>query len=102
MEEAVRKIVEHAFADTLSHKMTNSTIDLIANATFLRYMQDVEFGFDMPGVVARLQDLESDLEFVAPCQNEVQAYAAKGVPVFTYSFDYVPKGQIVEEDRRYI
>jgi hypothetical protein len=55
VEESVRKIVENAFANTLTHRMTNSTIDLVANATFLRYMQDVEFGFDMPGVVTRLQ-----------------------------------------------
>ena len=55
MEESVRKIVENAFGNTLTHRMTNSTIDLVANATFLRYMQDVEFGFDMPGVVTRLQ-----------------------------------------------
>jgi hypothetical protein len=57
VEEAVRKIVENAFANTLPHRMSNSTVDLVANATFLRYMQDVEFGYDMPGVVARLQDL---------------------------------------------
>jgi hypothetical protein len=101
VEDAVRKIVEHAFANTLTHRMTNSTMDLVANATFLRYMRDVEFDYDMPAVVARLQDLESDVEFVAPCQLEVDAYATNGIPVYAYSFDYTPKGEIVEEDKRY-
>nr|CAD2170005.1 unnamed protein product [Meloidogyne enterolobii] len=55
----------------------------------------------MPAVVARLQDLESDVEFVAPCQSEVEAYALNGVPVFAYSFDYVPKGSVIEDDRRF-
>jgi hypothetical protein len=45
--------------------------------------------------------LESDVEFVAPCQSEVQAYAANGIPIFTYSFDFMPRGEIVEEDRRF-
>ncbi|CAK5091217.1 unnamed protein product [Meloidogyne enterolobii] len=39
VEESVRKIVENAFAETLSHRISNSTIDLISNATFLRYIQ---------------------------------------------------------------
>uniref|UniRef100_A0A183CF31 COesterase domain-containing protein n=1 Tax=Globodera pallida TaxID=36090 RepID=A0A183CF31_GLOPA len=101
VEGAVRRIVENAFANTLTSRMTNSTVDLVANATFLRYMQDVEFAYDMPGVVARLQDLESDVEFVAPCQAEVDTYMANGVPVFVYSFDFVPRGDVVEEDRRF-
>ncbi|KAL3122269.1 hypothetical protein niasHT_000100 [Heterodera trifolii] len=101
VESAVRRIVENGFANTLSARMTNSTVDLVANATFLRYMQDVDFAYDMPGVVARLQDLESDVEFVAPCQAEVNAYVASGVPAFVYSFDFVPRGDVVEEDRRF-
>uniref|UniRef100_A0A915LGN7 Carboxylesterase type B domain-containing protein n=1 Tax=Meloidogyne javanica TaxID=6303 RepID=A0A915LGN7_MELJA len=63
--------------------------------------QDLDIDYEMPAVVARLQDLESDVEFVAPCQSEVEAYALNGVPVFAYSFDYVPKGSVIEDDRRF-
>lgn len=44
--------------------------------------------------------MEADIEFVAPCQREIDAYAANGVNVFAYSFDYFPKGGIVEEEKR--
>ena len=61
-------------------------------------MQDADFSlFD---VVLRLQDLESDLEFVAPCQTELEAYAANGLDAFVYSFDYVPQN-LIEEEKRY-
>ncbi|KAF7639695.1 COesterase domain-containing protein [Meloidogyne graminicola] len=101
VEESVRKIIENAFAETLSHRISNSTIDLISNATFLRYIQDLEINYEMPTVVGRLQDLESDVEFVSPCQNEIDAYVMNGIPVFAYSFDYIPKGSIIEDDRRF-
>ena len=81
--------------------MSNATVDLITNATLLRYMNDVEFAYDLPDVVVRLQDLEADIEFVSPCQVEIEAYAAAGVDVFVYSFDHVPRGVLVEEERRY-
>lgn len=41
------------------------------------------------------------MEFIAPCQREIDAYAANGVAVFAYSFDYMPKGVIIEEEKRY-
>lgn len=41
--------------------------------------------------------MEADIEFVAPCQKEINAYVANGVPVFAYSFDYVPQSPIYEE-----
>ncbi|KAI6244222.1 Hydrolase [Aphelenchoides fujianensis] len=101
VEGAVRKLIETSYAARLPYKITNATINLIANATFLRYMQDVDFFYDMPGVVSRLQDLESDIEFVSPCQTEVEMYAANGLDTFVYSFDYMPKGTLVEEEKRY-
>ncbi|KAI6210836.1 Hydrolase [Aphelenchoides besseyi] len=101
VEGAVRKLIETSYSARLSHKITNATINLISNATFLRYMQDVDFYFDMPGVVSRLQELESDIEFVSPCQTEVENYAANGLDTFVYSFDYMPKGSLIEEEKRY-
>ncbi|CAD5228856.1 unnamed protein product [Bursaphelenchus okinawaensis] len=100
-EEAVKKLVYNSYASRLPAKVPNATLNLISNATFLRYMQDVDFNFDMPGVVARLQDLEADIEFVAPCQSEVDGYVKNGLDVFAYSFDYIPKGNIVEVDKRF-
>uniref|UniRef100_A0A915E1J9 Carboxylesterase type B domain-containing protein n=1 Tax=Ditylenchus dipsaci TaxID=166011 RepID=A0A915E1J9_9BILA len=102
VEESVRKIIESAYVARLPGKVSNATVDLISNATFLRYMNDVDFHFDMPGVVIRLQDLEADIEFVAPCQAEVEAYARAGQSnVFVYSFDYIPRGSLIEEDKRF-
>lgn len=45
--------------------------------------------------------MESDVEFVSPCQSEINAYTEKGVDVFAYTFDYLPKGKIIEEEKRY-
>jgi hypothetical protein len=42
VEQAVRKLIVNSYAARLSHKITNATINLISNATFLRYMQDVD------------------------------------------------------------
>ena len=53
----MRKIIDNAYVSRLPNRVSNSTINLISNATFLRYMQDVDFHFDMPGVVTRLQDV---------------------------------------------
>uniref|UniRef100_A0A914BVG4 Carboxylesterase type B domain-containing protein n=1 Tax=Acrobeloides nanus TaxID=290746 RepID=A0A914BVG4_9BILA len=100
-EESVRKIVESAYVQGLPMKLPNSTIDLISNATYMRYMNDIDFSYEMPEVVYRLQSLESDVEFVAPCQREINAYVERGVDVFAYTFDYMPKGTIIEEEKRY-
>ncbi|KAI1724105.1 carboxylesterase family domain-containing protein [Ditylenchus destructor] len=103
VEEAVRKVIESAYIARLPIKVSNSTIDLISNATFLRYMEDVDFKvYDMPGVVTRLQDLEADIEFISPCQAEVDAYVRAGQSnLFVYSFDYFPRGTLVEEEKRF-
>ena len=57
VEESVRKVIESAFIARLPTKVTNNTIDLISNATFLRYMEDVDFSYSMPEVVKRLQNV---------------------------------------------
>lgn len=49
VEQAVRKLIESSFVARLPYKVSNATINLISNATFLRYMEDVDFNFDMPG-----------------------------------------------------
>lgn len=54
---SVRKVVEGTFVASLPMKLSNSTIDLIANATFQRYMSDIDFTNEMPEVVYRLQNV---------------------------------------------
>lgn len=56
-EESVRKIVESAYVQGLPMKLSNSTIDLISNATYMRYMNDIDFSYEMPEVVYRLQNV---------------------------------------------
>uniref|UniRef100_A0A914Y6W7 Carboxylesterase type B domain-containing protein n=1 Tax=Panagrolaimus superbus TaxID=310955 RepID=A0A914Y6W7_9BILA len=97
-EESVRKIIENAFLARLPYKVGNATIELISNATFLRYLEDIHINYEMPEVVKKLQNLEADIEFVSPCQKEIEAYVLNGVDVFVYSFDYMPRGPLIEEE----
>lgn len=57
VEESIRKVVDSAYIQSLPVKLTNSTVDLIANASYQRYMNDVNFIFEMPEVVYRLQNV---------------------------------------------
>lgn len=41
--------------------------------------------------------MEADIEFVAPAQVEIDSYAANGLPVYVYSFNYLPESHIYEE-----
>ncbi|TKR80858.1 hypothetical protein L596_014850 [Steinernema carpocapsae] len=99
--DSVRRIIENVFMARLPHRVSNSTIDLISNVTVLRYIDDTKSDLRMPSVVTKLQNLEADIEFVSPCQKEVDAYAENDVDVFLYSFDYVPQGTVVEEEFRW-
>ena len=56
-EESVRKIIENAFLARLPHKVGNATIELISNATFLRYLEDIHVNYEMPEVVKKLQNV---------------------------------------------
>lgn len=56
-EESVRKIVESAYVQGLPMKLSSSNIDLISNATYMRYMNDIDFNYEMPEVVYRLQNV---------------------------------------------
>ena len=49
-------------------------------------------------VILNKFQLEADIEFVSPCQKEIEAYVANDVDVFAYSFDYMPRGPLVEEE----
>ena len=40
--------------------------------------------------------MESDIEFVAPAQKEIDAYVQNGLPVYAYSFDYAPEFTVHE------
>jgi hypothetical protein len=42
----------------------NATLELITNATMLRYMTDVDFRGELPDVITRLQDLEAASGFL--------------------------------------
>uniref|UniRef100_A0A7E4V895 COesterase domain-containing protein n=1 Tax=Panagrellus redivivus TaxID=6233 RepID=A0A7E4V895_PANRE len=100
-EDSVRKIIENAYVARLPYKVQNATIDLIANTTYLRYIDDVNINYEMPEIVQRLQNLEADIEFVSPCQREIEAYVANDIDVFAYSFDYMPRGPLIEEEHWY-
>lgn len=42
--------------------------------------------------------MEADIEFVAPMQAEIDAYASNNVDVYAYVFDYVPQQPVHEEE----
>lgn len=44
--------------------------------------------------------MEADIEFVAPSHREISAYQSKGIPVYAYSFDYLPESPIYEEEKK--
>ncbi|CAI5454495.1 unnamed protein product [Caenorhabditis angaria] len=103
VSEQIYRIIDNNFHETTSEKMSNSTVQLLANATLIRYtpyLSEPSKGFNANQVVGALQKIESDIEFVAPCQREIEAYAERGVKVFAYSFDYVPMDTIYETERK--
>ncbi|CAI4233294.1 unnamed protein product [Auanema sp. JU1783] len=100
--ESVFRIVEGSFHCTSSQKLTNATLHLIANASFVRYIDDPTNTFATSRVVSALQEMEADIEFVAPCQREVDGYAENNVTVYAYSFDYIPESPIYEEEKKVV
>lgn len=40
--------------------------------------------------------MESDIDFVAPAQKEIEAYVSNGLPVHAFSFDYVSETPMFE------
>uniref|UniRef100_A0AC35TNQ4 COesterase domain-containing protein n=1 Tax=Rhabditophanes sp. KR3021 TaxID=114890 RepID=A0AC35TNQ4_9BILA len=101
VEDRVRKTIDETYKLGLTHKLHNSTLYLLANTTMFKYMDGIDFNYTTDNIVKKLQDIESDIDFVAPCQAEIDGYANKGVDVFAYSFDYMPDGDIYEEDFKY-
>uniref|UniRef100_A0A914ZDY6 Carboxylesterase type B domain-containing protein n=1 Tax=Parascaris univalens TaxID=6257 RepID=A0A914ZDY6_PARUN len=98
--KSVRKIINEQYHMGSAHRLHDSTLELIANATFLRYIDSPTDDWRMPRIVSRLQDLEADIEFVAPAQREIDAYVENGLTVYAYSFDYMPRSPIYEEERK--
>lgn len=98
--ESVFRIVEGSFHDTSPVKLSNSTLHLVANASFVRYIDDPSNTYETSRVVSALQTMEADIEFVAPCQREIDAYVQNNVTVYAYSFDYIPKSPIFEEEKK--
>ncbi|KAK6030425.1 Carboxylesterase [Ostertagia ostertagi] len=98
--ESVFRIVEGSFHDTSPVKLNNATLHLVANASFVRYIDDPSNTFETSRVISALQTMEADIEFVAPCQREIDAYIQNNVTVFAYSFDYVPKSPIFEVEKK--
>ncbi|KJH40963.1 Carboxylesterase [Dictyocaulus viviparus] len=98
--ESVFRIIEGSFHDTSAVKLSNSTLHLLANASFVRYVDDPSNSFETSRVVSALQTMEADIEFVAPCQREINAYVQNNVTVYAYSFDYFPKSPIFEEEKK--
>ncbi|VDL70649.1 unnamed protein product [Nippostrongylus brasiliensis] len=98
--ESVFRIVEGSFHDTSPVKLSNSTLHLVANASFVRYIDDPSNTYETSRVVSALQTMEADIEFVAPCQREIDGYIYNNVTVYAYSFDYIPKSPIYEEEKK--
>ncbi|ETN74370.1 Carboxylesterase [Necator americanus] len=98
--ESVFRIVEGSFHDTSATKLSNSTLYLVANASFVRYIDDPTNTFETSRVVSALQMMEADIEFVAPCQREIDAYVQNNLTVYAYSFDYIPESPIFEEEKK--
>ncbi|RCN43919.1 hypothetical protein ANCCAN_10120 [Ancylostoma caninum] len=98
--ESVFRIIEGSFHDTSPVKLSNSTLHLVANASFVRYIDDPSNTFETSRVVSALQMMEADIEFVAPCQREIDAYIQNNMTVFAYSFDYIPESPIFEEEKK--
>uniref|UniRef100_A0A0R3QCK0 COesterase domain-containing protein n=1 Tax=Brugia timori TaxID=42155 RepID=A0A0R3QCK0_9BILA len=96
----IRKIINEHYHTSCAKKLHNSTLELIANASFLRYIDTPEKNRTLMRVVYGLQDLEADIEFVAPAQREIDSYVENGIPVYAYSFSYFPKSPIYEEDQK--
>ncbi|KAF8386765.1 hypothetical protein PRIPAC_75907 [Pristionchus pacificus] len=101
VEQAVFKVIDTSFHQSVKDKLTNSTLLLLSNASFVRYMDDPTGQYATANVVTALQKvMEADIEFVAPCHREISAYQSKGIPVFAYSFDYLPESPIYEEEKK--
>lgn len=100
VDEQVFRIIDSSFHETATNKLSNSTLHLLANSSFIRYLDHPSKTFFTTRVVSSLQKLESDIEFVAPCHREINAYAEKQIPVYLYTFDYVPEGAIQETESK--
>lgn len=57
IEDSVQRVIENAFLPRLANKVTNATIDLIANATYYRYLEGKDETRLMPNVVKKLQNV---------------------------------------------
>ncbi|MCP9262876.1 Acetylcholinesterase [Dirofilaria immitis] len=86
----------HQFKD-ISIENCNRNIRKIINE---QYIDTPENNRTLMRVVYGLQDLEADIEFVAPAQREIDGYVENGIPVYAYSFRYFPKSPIYEEDQK--
>ncbi|VDK89069.1 unnamed protein product, partial [Onchocerca ochengi] len=96
----IRKIINEQYHTSCAKKLHESTLEIVANATFLRYLDTPENNRTLMRVLYGLQDLEADIEFVAPAQREIDGYVENGIPVYAYSFQYFPKSPIYEEDQK--
>lgn len=98
--KSVRKVIDEHYHSSCAQKLHNSTLELISNSAFLRYIDSPEGNRSLPHIVFGLQDLEADIEFVAPAQREIDGYVANNLPVYAYSFDYFPTSPVYEEERK--
>ncbi|VDK69598.1 unnamed protein product [Litomosoides sigmodontis] len=96
----IRKIINEHYHTGCAKKLHNSTLEVIANASFLRYIDTPDKNRTLMRVVYGLQDLEADIEFVAPAQREIDSYVENDIPVYAYSFSYFPKSPIYEEEQK--
>ncbi|VDM70294.1 unnamed protein product [Strongylus vulgaris] len=56
--ESVFRIIEGSFHDTSATKLSNSTLHLVANASFVRYIDDPSNTYETSRVVSALQKVK--------------------------------------------
>jgi hypothetical protein len=59
--ESVRRVIDVAFHGTTDSWMPNSTLELVTNATYLRYIDNADGRSELPFIVRRLQDVQLEL-----------------------------------------
>ncbi|KAJ1355017.1 hypothetical protein KIN20_012127 [Parelaphostrongylus tenuis] len=98
--ESVFRTIESSFHETSAVKLSNSTLYLITNASFVRYIGDAPDTFKTSRVVPAILTMKADIDFVAPCQREIDGYVKNNVTVYAYSFDYFPESPIFDEEQK--
>uniref|UniRef100_A0A0N5AKE3 COesterase domain-containing protein n=1 Tax=Syphacia muris TaxID=451379 RepID=A0A0N5AKE3_9BILA len=92
----VWQVVEEHYHSASENLLSNSTLDLISTLAYMRYFGSGKEYLPTNIVVAKLQKMQSDIDFIAAAQKEIEAYMSNEVPVYAFSFDYMSKTPVYE------